>query len=279
MELLLTRHLWGITESWETSFPRIRARGYSAIEAPLPALSERSRFRALLDQYQFDYIAQIFTAGSTVAEHLQSFREQVDAATKLHPLLINSHSGRDAWSETESIQFFDEALAYEAGAGTPVAHETHRGRILYNPWITSRLLDRFRHLQLCCDFSHWVCVCERLLDEEAIIRQCAEQCIHIHARVGYEEGPQVPDPRAPEYHRHLAAHERWWQMIWDAQQARGMEYTTLTPEFGPPGYMQTLPYNNVPVADLQAICDWQATRQAEQFARRRMFQQSLVYPV
>ena len=50
-----------------------------------------------------------------------------------------------------------------------MAHETHRGRILFNPWITCRLLDRFEHLKLCCDFSHWVCVSERLIDDH-----CAE---------------------------------------------------------------------------------------------------------
>ena len=47
------------------------------------------------------------------------------------------------------------------------------------------------------DFSHWVCVCERLIEDQIdIVRQCAERCLHVHARVGYEEGPRSPN-RAP----------------------------------------------------------------------------------
>lgn len=149
-----------------------------------------------------------------------------------------------------------------------MAHETHRGRTFYNPWTTARVLEGVDGLQLCCDLSHWVCVCERLLDDEGILRLCAQRCLHIHARVGYEEGPQVPDPAAPEYRPHLEAHERWWDMMWDQQEKRGMAATTLTPEFGPPAYLHTLPHTNVPVADLWAVCNWQAARQKQRFAAR-----------
>jgi hypothetical protein len=269
MQLLLTRHLWGITDPWEQSFPRIRAAGYRAIEAPLPNPADLARFRDLLAQYDFAYIAMIFTSGATVAEHLDSFRAQAAAGRSLQPLLINSHSGRDAWDQDQSSNFFEQALAFEATLDVLVAHETHRGRIFFNPWITHRLLQQFERLKLCCDLSHWVCVCERLLDDQLdVIQQCASRCLHLHTRVGYEHGPQVPDPRAPEYQRHLEAHERWWDMIWDAQAAQGLTLSTLTPEFGPPGYLHTLPYSNMPVADLWEICDWMAQRQAARFARR-----------
>lgn len=266
MELVLVRHLWGITQPWEDVFPRIQASGYTAIEAPIPTPADQPRFRALLQQYGFAYIPMVFTTGNTVAEHIESFRAQVGMSQELHPLMINSHSGRDAWDEGASSRFFEQALALESSLDVPVAHETHRGRILYNPWITSRLIDQFEHLRLCCDLSHWVCVCERLLESElTIIQQCAQRCIHLHARVGYEEGPQVPDPRAPEYQQHVDAHERWWQLIWDAQAAQGRVISTLTPEYGPPSYLQTLPYSQMPVANLWEICDWQAQRQAARF--------------
>ena len=270
MRLLLIRHLWGVVGPWEEVFPKFKQLGYHGIESPVPPPADRGRFRRLLDAHGFEYIAQVFTAGKGVAEHLESFRQQIGEAQALCPRLIHAHSGRDAWEEGESAEFFEKALQVEAAAGVPVAHETHRGRILFHPWITGRLLTRFDRLTLCCDFSHWVCVAERLLDDELpILRQCAAHCLHLHARVGYEEGPQVPDPRAPEYQAHLAAHERWWQLIWDAQAARGDADTTLTPEFGPPAYLQTLPFTGVPVSDLGEICNWQAKRQAENFARRR----------
>ena len=270
MQLLVFRHLWGLSAPWEDLFPRIQARGYAGIEAPLPPPADQDRFRTLLAQHGFAYIAQIFTIGATVDDHLASFRQQVERAATLQPHLINAHSGRDAWSAEESARFFDHALAIEAEVGIPVAHETHRSRILFTPWTTSRLLAQFSTLKLCADFSHWVCVCERLLDDQQeVLEQCAPRCIHIHARVGYEEGPQVPDPRAPEYERHVAAHEGWWQRIWEAQAAAGATVTTLTPEFGPPGYLHTLPYTQMPVADLWDICDWQAQRQAARFAQRQ----------
>jgi len=270
MKLLLIRHLWGVTGKWEEVFPKFHQLGFAGIEAALPAAKERRPLRRLLTEHQFRFIPQIFTAGANVAAHLKSFRRQVGEAASLSPLLINAHSGQDAWSESEASRFFEAALGLEQSAGIPIAHETHRGRILFNPWITSRLLERFETLKLCCDFSHWVCVGERLIDDQLhIIRQSAARCLHLHARVGYEQGPQVPDPRAPEFAAHLAAHERWWRLVWDAQQKRGDESSTLTPEFGPPGYLHTLPFTQAPVSDLWEICHWQALRQKTNFAAWR----------
>jgi sugar phosphate isomerase/epimerase len=270
MDLRIFRHLWGITEPWETLFPKIRALGYFGIEHILPDPSERSRFRSQLDLHGFDYIAQIVTVGDSVTDHIASFGRTVEDAITMKPRLINCHSGCDWFSEEEARRFFGEALEIEAKLGISVAHETHRGRIFYNPWITERLIKQFPELKLSCDFSHWVVVSERLLEKEMdIIAHCAERCIHIHARVGYEEGPQVPDPRAPEYERHVLAHERWWRMVWDAQERRGMLESTLTPEFGAPDYLHTTPYTRIPVANLWDICNWQADRQRAQFMSRQ----------
>jgi sugar phosphate isomerase/epimerase len=270
MKLRVFRHLWGITESWETLFPKIRALGYDGIEHILPEPSQRNLFRQQLDLHGFDYIAQMTTVGDSVSDHVESFRRTVADALTMEPRLINCHSGCDWFSEEEAVRYFNEALNVEAKLGITVAHETHRGRILYNPWITERLLKKLPELRLSCDFSHWVVVSERLLEKEtAIIAQCAERCIHIHARVGYEEGPQVPDPRAPEYERHVLAHEEWWRMVWNAQERRGMSESTLTPEFGAPDYLHTIPYTREPVANLWDICNWQADRQRQNFTHHR----------
>jgi len=267
MNLMLFRHLWGTVGDWEVLFPKYKQAGYRGIEGPVPPPADRKRFRALLRQHRLEFIPQVFSRGKTVADHLESLREQIAAAKPFAPRFINAHSGKDAFSEDESIRLFEGALQLEAKCRVAIAHETHRGRVLFHPWVTSRLLTRFADLKLCCDFSHWVCVCERLLEDQlGIIRQCAEQCLHVHARVGYEEGPQVPDPRAPEYQRHLAAHEVWWRLIWEAQAKRGFPVSTLTPEFGPPDYLHTLPFTRAPVSDLEEICDWQARRQADNFA-------------
>lgn len=269
MKLKLFRHLWGVDQSWELAFPKFRQAGFVGIEAPMPGESDEKRFRQLLAEHDFEYIPMLFTGGGSAAEHVESFRRQLDRAAGFTPPSITCHSGRDAWSVADAEQFFRRAVEIEKEVGVPVGHETHRGRVMFNPWVTRDLLARFPDLKLCCDFSHWVCVCERLIDDEIeTIRLCAERCIHLHARVGYDEGPQVPDPRAPEYKNALEAHERWWDVIWDAQNAAGHQASSLTPEFGPPGYLHTLPYTNVPVANLWDVCHWQAKRQAERFAAR-----------
>lgn len=267
MKLLLVRHLWGVTESWETAFPKFREFGYAAVESRLPASPQRRRFFRLLKEHQLRFIPQVFTDGPDVAGHVRSFQTQVEEALRFDPLFINAHSGRDSWPEDDAGRFFDRAVEIESQAGVKVAHETHRGRVLFTPWTTARMLERCPALQLCCDFSHWVCVAERLLpDLEPALHKAAAHCLHLHARVGYEQGPQVPDPRAPEYQQHLAAHEKWWRWIWTEQRRRGLKVSTLTPEFGPPRYQHTLPFTDAPVSNLWEICNWQAQRQAGNFA-------------
>src|SRR5262249_21443741 len=146
--------------------------------------------------------------------------------------------------------------------GIVASFETHRSRSFFNPWTTRDILRQLPTLKLTCDFSHWCVVCERLVDTEPdIIALCAERAHHIHARVGYDQGAQVPHPAAPEYREALDAHERWWTQIWRSQARRGLTVSTLTPEFGPDGYLHRLPFTGAPVADLEQINTWMAERQ------------------
>ena len=266
MKYLKFRSLWGVEQPLEVVLPKIKALGYAGVESPLPEPAAASAFKSLLSDNGLQYIPLIFTSGKNVEEHARTFQEQLELAQTFTPYFINSHSGRDAWNTSERNQFFAEALKIEQKTNAKVSHETHRGRILFNPWVTQETVKEFPSLNLCCDFSHWVCVAERLLDsEEEYIKAAAEHCLHIHARVGYEEGPQVPDPRAPEYQTHLNSHERWWQMVWEAQRRRGFTATTLTAEYGPPSYLHTIPHTNQPVVDLWDICEWQAQYTAEHY--------------
>jgi sugar phosphate isomerase/epimerase len=275
MQLQLVRHLWGVSESFETAFPKFVADGFSALEAPICLMDEptRDRFECERARHGLGLIVQDFTClwerNRTVDEHLASMRVRITEALKFRPLLINLHSGSDAWRLPDMIRFYREAQRIAADCPVPVAHETHRGRAFFSPWTTRDVLEAVPGLELTVDFSHWVCVAERCLDDQLdIITLAAAHARHIHARVGYAEGPQVPDPRAPEYANDVAAHERWWDLCWDAMQRRGLASASLTPEFGPPGYMHTLPFTNQPVADLWDICTWQAHRQRDRFLAR-----------
>lgn len=272
MKLKLIRHLWGVdlTHGLQHYIPRWREAGYEAIESSIRTVPDRAGFLRFLKESGFQWVPQIFSrdfvAGGSVDEHLDSLRIQIEECLDHGPIFFNAHSGYDNWSPAEAEEFYGRMLEMEKKLGVPVAHETHRLRWFGTPWQTRHILKLFPDLRLTCDFSHWVCVCERLLpDLDETIAMAARQCLHLHARVGFEEGPQVPDPSAPEYAVHLAAHERWWDVIWQAQRERGVAESFLTPEFGPPPYMHTLPHTNVPVADLATVCDWMASRQAGRF--------------
>lgn len=269
--LSVYRHLWGLDGSWSDWLPKIKAAGYVGVEGMPPAAAERAAFRAELDALGLDFVAQIVTCwprtGGNADEHFRSFQEQVDAAMPLRPVFFNSHSGVDMWPLSESRTFLKHVVAWQDRNQLDVGHETHRGRIFFNPRDTLQLAADFPSLRFTADFSHWVNVCERIVDDDTLgLSALAPRIRHIHARVGYEQGPQVPDPRAPEYDRHVVAHERWWSAIWKARQAAGDTQFSLTPEFGPPDYQHTLPYSRIQVADPWEVSLWMAQRQRQRFA-------------
>jgi sugar phosphate isomerase/epimerase len=274
MELVLLKSLWGMDGPREDSLRRIAESGYQGVEAPLPPKEERKAFKGLLRELGLSYIPLIFTAAPTEtgssegspqnapgAAHAESFAAQLQEAVELDPLLVISHTGKDSLPRDEQRRLFEAALETERRIGVPVGHETHRGRVLFTPWDTARLLSEFPELKLTADFSHWACVCESLLEGEgeALLKAC-QRSIHIHGRVGYPEGPQVPDPRAPEYGPAVEAHERWWKNIVRDRSRDGAGRLTFTPEFGPPDYLHTLPFTRQPVSDLWDICLWSARR-------------------
>lgn len=275
MRLIMVRHMWGVDEGWASFLPKAKAAGYGAIEINILLLTpvRRTELTTRLADLGLGLVAQIFTnafiPGGDVATHVESFRSQCDLALAMRPRLINCHSGRDAFTRDEALDFFRRVCDHERALPVPVAHELHRGRIFHAPWTTTPILEAFPTLNVTADFSHWVNVCERLIDDQLpAIRLVADRCLHIHARVGHAQGPQVNDPRAPEWAVELAAHERWWDLCWASQQRRGLTESTLTPEFGPPTYQPTAPYSRRPLADLAEICDWMAQRQAKRFACR-----------
>ena len=269
MDLIACRHLWGVSEDFATCFPKFREAGFQQLETPIQWLqpAEEARLHAALTANSLDILPMCFTGGATVAEHVAEFRRLLTVAAAWKPTLVNFHSGADRWSLAERVAFYRECSAMARDVPFTVAHETHRGRCFYSPWTTLEVLDQVPDLWFCADFSHWCVVAERLLTgEEQVLARIFPRVRHIHARVGYAQGPQVPDPRAPEWADALAAHERWWDAIWREQAKAGLATTTMTPEFGPPDYMHTQPWTRQPVTDLWQICHWMAARQTQRFA-------------
>ncbi len=278
MQCDLFKTLWGHTGSFEEAALLASAANFTGIEAPAPEHDDqRDELAQVLRRHGLRYIAEICTTGSyvpdrhaTPQEHLQSLEHKIQRSLPLEPAFFNVMGGCDAWPLDVQIDFFGQTQALADRLGVVCSFETHRGRSFFNPWVTRDVLRALPELRITCDFSHWVVVCERLMDSEwETILEVAERAHHIHARVGYDQGPQVPHPAAPEYAEALASHERCWQAIWASQARRGYQRTTMTPEFGPDGYLHTLPFTHQPVADLWQMNSWIGNRQQDQFARWR----------
>lgn len=276
MQLQLFKTLWGFDgASIDEAVQQLLAAGMQGIEGAAPDdRKAQQHWASLFTDSNIAYIAEITTAGSYVPErhaslqqHLDSLERKLDNSAKLKPQLVTCLGGCDAWPEALSIEFYTHAIELADQYQLPISFETHRSRCLFNPWVTQRIVDQLPQIRLTVDFSHWCVVCERLMDTELdVIHAIADNVQHIHARVGYEQGPQVPDPRAPEYEYALRAHQSWWGIIWQSQIKRQFGFTSMTPEFGPDGYLHLAPFTLTPVADLWELNQWMAEEETKHFA-------------
>lgn len=88
----------------------------------------------------------------------------------------------------------------------------------------------------------------------------------VHARVGWEQSPQVADPSAPENSAAVFTHLQWWSAIWKSQSERGLANSWNETEFGPAPYLQALPHTQMPVADLWEVNAYIAARIREKYS-------------
>lgn len=199
-------------------------------------------------------IGQILTDGNTISDHIESFYRQADFALESGSKLVNVHAGRDYFSFDDNLLLIDKINKFSKQCGVEFYIETHRGRLTYSLVDTIKYLEVYPELKLTADISHWMVVHESdLSNQSESLQKAIDSSFHIHARVGYEEGPQVTDPSAPEWKTHLVNHLSIWQRIINKRQTEGREFITITPEFGPPNYMHTLPFSNKPIRDAWEI--------------------------
>jgi sugar phosphate isomerase/epimerase len=282
MQLQCFKTLWGHSGSFALACQQARAAGFAGVEGPAPAsAAAQAACRRALQDHELLYIAEICTAGSyvpdrtaSVKDHLASLEQKLQHSLPLAPELVTCLGGCDAWEEQQSLAFFSGAMHLAQQSNVRISFETHRGRSLFNPWVTARICAQLPDLRLTADFSHWCVVCERLMDvEQDVLDRLVGRVLHIHARVGYEQGPQVVDPRLARYQQALQSHQHWWRRIWDCQRQQGYTCTTLTPEFGPDGYQQVDPFSGTPVGDLWEINCWMAQTQRCQYEQWQSGQQ------
>ena len=286
MELRMHRSAWSGPASLRALVEQSAAAGFEGIEAPAPgAAAERAALAELVADRGLGLIVEATTGlrpgglgdwwvphpEATVGDHLDDLRHTLEHAAEMGASLVTTMCGRDGWPLARSVELFGRAMEAAASAGIGVSFETHRCRSLFHPWVTRDVLEQLPGMRITCDFSHWCVVCERLvLDEEPeLLALLASRARHVHARVGDAQHAQVADPSDPANAAAVAAHERWWDAVWAAHEARGKGVTTMTSEWGAEGYMTTLPHTGQPVADLWGITCSFAERQRRRFAGRK----------
>jgi len=248
---------WGFSGDYEAFCSAIKKEGYDGIEIGLPSEKEKqSELLAALQKHGLDVAFLCGVGEKDFSAHLQSFKKNVEAAAaqfSQKPLYLNCHSGKDYFSYEENKAIIDVTTEVSAKTGIPIYHETHRGRMLFAAHITRNFIEKSPALKLTLDISHWCNVHESLLsDQQETVQLALSRVSHIHARIGHEEGPQVNDPRAPEWEAAVKAHLGWWDEV-VAQKVKNSEALTILTEFGPPNYLPTVPYTKQPLADQWAI--------------------------
>jgi sugar phosphate isomerase/epimerase len=251
-EILFFQTNWGNTLSWDAFCAHAKESGFDGIDVWLPeSVEEQEELRTALKKYSLKLNLMHGTDKSLPAlESLKKYTERLYELILWNPVLINSQTGSDFFTKVENSKFITEANRISKETGIPVYHETHRSRFSYTLPLTLEYLYALPELRLTADISHWMVVHESLLEnQQEMLDEVIARTDHIHARVGHPEGPQITDPRAPEWQKAVDRHLDIWVRIirnfWESHSGP----MTVTSEFGPPDYMPSLPYSRIPVAD------------------------------
>lgn len=251
MKIKILCPTWGL-QGWgfRQMLNRIKNTGYDGLDTWIPNdPAEKKILFDYLQKHELLIVAHQHQArGSTFKAFQTSFLKELKRCAEPGPVLINSHTGHDHFSLHQHTTLIDIAAEFADKTGIAVAHETHRGRLGYSPQMYLTLSKKRPGFPVTADLSHWVCVTESLLDNFPLaVKKVIESAIHIHARVGYEQGPQVPDPRLPEWRYALDKFAGWWDEIVAVHKRKDRKIMTFTTEFGPYPYMVTSPYRLSPI--------------------------------
>ena len=311
-ELRIYATVWGLVEDAAGPFPlaklpalcaKLKSLGYSGIEIPIAFVMKygSSKFEALMRALDMTFIAQVFSSGGPptpgnlgiasefgishpkdsadtrdVAAHKAVWGAQVHECARLRAVLqsVNSHTGKDYFTDAESDDMLAHCVALEKETGLVINRasapgalaarfsaaaalltsphacapspcppatpdETHRARILYSPWQVPRVMAAHPALHFTADLSHFSVVTETGADDPEVckvVAQLTPRTRHVHARVGFPEGPQVPSVTGPLWAPLMEGYMAWWRGVYQAALGRGDAVVSTCPEFGPAAY-------------------------------------------
>lgn len=231
---------------------QVKTSGYDGVEMSLPLeKNEKESIMLAMKRQGLLYLAQHWeTITSDFQKHRTEYRTRLENLASANPLLINSQTGKDFFTFEQNAELIQIASEVSRQYGVKIIHETHRSKFSFAAHITADYLTRLPGLRIGFDVSHWCNVGESYLqDQEQAVNLAISRADHIHARVGFPEGPQVPDPRAPEWKEAVDIHLGWWKRIVERNSKEGLPVFTITSEFGPFPYMTILPYTKQPISN------------------------------
>ena len=241
MQILILCPYWGHEHLDITTFlEKILSKGFDGIDSWIPTdIKQRKKFYKFIEARQVPFVAHQHRAtGTTFAQFCKSYQQELVLCAQSGPVLINSHTGKDHFKKEEFLKLLDIALNFTEKTGITVSHETHRGRFGYSPQMLEEYLALYQYLPITADFSHWTCVTESMLSEFGeTLNATIKNTRALHARIGYEQGPQIPDLQDFAWKSQISTFFSWWDEIIHNAKSLGIPVFPITTEFGPFPYM------------------------------------------
>ena len=249
---------WGSEDiPWNIFLQKIKGEEFDGVEVyPLQTPWERPDLLRLLEEtgMEFSLLHAEMTEGKDFNRYKTALERNLYElagyqTNSIKPEFITSQTGREYYSKEQMAECFAICDRISKDISIPIIQETHRNKWSYAAHIVKDYLIEFPELKLALDLSHWVCVSESYLeDQQEAIDLAIQHTVHLHARVGHTQGPQVTDPRAPENAEALSHHLKWWDKWVAHLKACEVSECTITPEFGPYPYMSYKTNSKDPIA-------------------------------
>jgi len=273
MQLYFFCPRWGSEAfDWDEFLTKVRRAGYEGVEWAISSTISKRELDTIWDKiqrYGLLLIGQHYdTYESDYSRHSEAYHAWFEKVKPYPFLRINSQTGKDYFTEDQNRSLINLVAKFSEQCGIPVFHETHRNKFSFAAHITRQYLEAIKDLRITLDASHWVNVAESWLeDQQEALDLAILRTSHIHARVGYPEGPQVPDPLAPEWESALEAHLNWWGRVVKCRINENNPLLTITPEFGPYPYLIEFPVTRQPLADQWDINVWMMRFMRERYMK------------
>lgn len=244
--------MWGSEDIPFASFcAKVKEAGFDGVECGLPLdKEEKNRMLTCLKSFELEFIGQYWQSlANDFNLHYKEQEMHLRNLANAAPLFINSQTGKDYYTLDQNKKLIKLCQQLEEEYGVAIMHETHRGKFNFAAHITKEFLQHVPDLKLTLDISHWCNVHESLLADQVVAVELAiKHTHHIHARIGHQQGAQVNNPQAPEWHETKAFHLECWKKVALYHKKANAETLHITTEFGPQPYMPALPFSRKPLA-------------------------------